>query len=140
MIPKLGVHAPIVVVGVLANGEMGVPNGPDEVAWYGDGTVPGLPGNALLGGHLDWGTRGAIFWRLRDLRQDDRIQIEGGDGNISTFAVTRSNVYAVDGAPVDDIFADRPEPTITLITCEGVFDRATRNYSHRRVVTASLVP
>lgn len=139
IIPKIGVNAPIVVVGVLENGEMDAPKGPDEIAWYGDGVIPGQPGNALFGGHLDWGTRGAVFWRLRELRPGDRIEVVASDGNVLTFAVTSTNLYRADDAPADEIFASSDEPTITVVTCEGTFNRATRNYSHRRVVSASLV-
>ena len=38
--------------------------------------------------------------------------------------------------PVDRLFARDGAPVLTLVTCGGEFDRATRNYRQNVVVTA----
>src|SRR5262249_35811922 len=55
LIPAIGVDAPIEPVGVLPGGALSVPekNRWTGVGWYKDGPVPGLPGSAIIDGHLD---------------------------------------------------------------------------------------
>ena len=40
---------------------MGVPKGFDTVGWFGEGTKPGAPGNAVMAGHVDSKTGPAVF-------------------------------------------------------------------------------
>jgi hypothetical protein len=63
-IPAIGVHAPIVAVGLQADGTMQVPD-PGQVGWYRLGPQPGAPGPAVLIGHVDDRTGPAVFYRLR---------------------------------------------------------------------------
>ncbi|GAJ99979.1 class F sortase [Geomicrobium sp. JCM 19055] len=61
-IPTLNIDAPIVEVGQLDNGQMGVPDNGDDVGWYEPGTKPGGIGNAVLAGHVDDRTGPAVFF------------------------------------------------------------------------------
>src|SRR3989304_367000 len=117
-IPKFGVDAPIVEVGLLDGGEMAAPKNGNEVVWYGGSPIPGNPGNALLAGHLDWSGRGAVFWRLRELRSGDRVVVDAPNGGQLEFTVTDSILYPAKDAPMDEIAASGPAPVITMITCE----------------------
>jgi len=40
-IPKINVDAPIISVGITSQGEMGVPKGPSDTAWFDLGPRPG---------------------------------------------------------------------------------------------------
>jgi len=141
IIPAIKVDAPIVEVGLESNGTMGSPRDPLAVGWYNRGPRPGEKGNALLSGHVDNRYIGAaVFYFLRELTPGDDIYVETAEGKRLHFVVTSSEVYPKDTEQVAAIFAPTADPTITAITCEGIFDRATGDYSHRRVVRARLVP
>ena len=50
-IPSIKVDAAIEYVGIAPDGNMDVPKGPDNVAWFEPGTRPGDVGSAVLAGH-----------------------------------------------------------------------------------------
>lgn len=109
------------------------------MGWYRYGPRPGEKGNALLTGHVDNRYIGAaVFWSLRELGPGDDIYVQTADGQRLHFVVVDSRIYEKD-ADARRVFALTQEPVITAITCEGIFDRTTRDYSHRRVVQARLV-
>jgi sortase (surface protein transpeptidase) len=140
-IPKIGVSAPIVGVGTRPNGEMEGPNSPTDVGWFLGGPLPGDPGNAVLTGHLDWHgppPRPAVFWRLKELAPGDEIQVRTSRGPLR-FTVESSDLYERASAPVDRILGFAMGKVITIVTCEGRFLPAQRDYTHRRVVRARLV-
>lgn len=137
-IPRIAVDAPVVPVGITPAGEIEPPPGPHLVGWYAGSPMPGAPGNSLLTGHLDWRTETAVFWRLRELEPGDLVEVETDGGNRLTFRVESTRAYPVQAAPVAQILGYAIGRVLTLITCEGTFDRQTRDYSHRRVVRARL--
>ncbi|MDZ5784054.1 class F sortase [Marinococcus luteus] len=52
-VPSIDVSAPLEPVGVLDNGQMGVPSSEKGVAWFEPGPEPGEKGNAVMAGHVD---------------------------------------------------------------------------------------
>ena len=60
-IPKIGVKAAIVAVGLKKNGAMQTPD-PGEIGWYRNGPKPGDPGPAVLVGHVDTAYREPSRW------------------------------------------------------------------------------
>ncbi len=137
-IPRLGVDAPIITLGVDRNGAMETPESPEVVAWYNFSALPGAVGNAVFSGHRDWRTGvTAVFWRLGELRAGDVILIVTPSAELR-YTVQTSELYENDQAPVAQIVGGTSFAAVTLITCEGLFDRASRNYSQRRVVRAEL--
>ncbi|MGQ9674931.1 MAG: class F sortase [Chloroflexota bacterium] len=135
-VPSLGIDAPVVPVGLTAEGEVQPPPSPDSVGWYNLSPVPGNPGNSILAGHVDWKDRAAVFWDLRKLKPGDIINMSSPDRLDVSFVVEWVERYKPEEAPIDRIFASLYEPALTVITCEGVFDPATRDYSLRLVVRA----
>lgn len=139
LIPKIGVNAPIESVGLDPDGAMGAPSNPFWTGWFDEGVLPGEPGNAVIDGHLDWATVGAaVFWNLRQLKSGDKVEVEMPAKRILTFAVAHSASYPYDNAPLNEIFGSATTPNLNLITCNGVFDRTTRNYNQRLVVFTHL--
>jgi LPXTG-site transpeptidase (sortase) family protein len=136
-IPKIGTHADIVTLGQDADGAMQAPTDPDTVGWYGLGTGIGTPGNALLDGHVDWGGRLRVFGLLKQLAPGDTIQITDSQGTVLTYSVTWTRLFDADSAPLDQIFEQTPDETVTLITCGGAFDQAAHMYVSRWVVRAA---
>lgn len=141
LIPRIEVDAPVVVKGVDADGVMQSPDGPWDVAWYDFSAGPGFGGNAVFSGHVNYRDVGpAVFWRLRELEPEDVVQVRLADGTLYTYRVTAKNTFEAAMAPVAEIVGPTPEEVITLITCVGTFDRATRQYDQRLVVRAALAP
>ena len=140
VIPRAKVNHRLVVKGLNQRREMEDPGGKDDVAWYNFSTKPGFGSNAVLSGHVDWytGDRG-VFWFLRDLKEGDEAEIQYSDGMVLKYRVTRIEVYGVNDAPVAEITGPTPSDTLTLITCDGVFQRSSQDYTQRRVVFAERV-
>jgi LPXTG-site transpeptidase (sortase) family protein len=141
VIPRIGVDAPVVVLGIDANGAMESPHGPWEVAWYDFSARPGFVGNAVFSGHVDYHDVGpAVFWNVRDLQTGDEVQVRLADGTLYRYQVTALESFETDAAPVADIVGPTPNEVITIITCSGIFDSSVRQYSHRLVARAERLP
>lgn len=138
-IPSADIDAAVVDLGVQPSGEMEAPPTPDVVGWYRMSSRPGQPGNSVMSGHVDWGRNTAVFWGLRSLQPGDPIVVRGTDGVSHTYAVDWNEAYPWRSAPMDHIIGPSAESLLTLITCDGAFDQASREYSERRVVRAHLV-
>src|SRR5438128_1115854 len=68
-IPAIGVDASVVSAGLKPDGTMDTPHDQYSVAWYKYGPRPGLPGNAVMAGHLDTKlTPTAVFYNLNKLK------------------------------------------------------------------------
>jgi LPXTG-site transpeptidase (sortase) family protein len=140
VVPKLNVNAPIVSMGIKADGTMESPRGPEEIAWYTFSSKPGQIGNVVMSGHLDYIDYGAaVFWRLRELRPGDEIQVVLDDGTVVKYAVESLTVYDEATAPVPQIVGRTPNEAITLITCAGSFDAANLLYNKRLVVRGARI-
>ena len=140
VVPKIGINAPIVVLGILPDGTMDSPKGPTEVAWYTFSSKPGQVGNVVLAGHLDYINYGAaVFYRLRDLRPGDELRVVLSDGTEVKYSVQTVAEYEEETAPIADIVGRTPNEAITLITCAGSFDRSSLHYNKRLVVRGARV-
>ncbi len=137
-IPRLGIDAPVIPVGVDAKGNMAVPARPEDVGWFAPGALPGQSGSAVFAGHLDTvlRTRG-VFWNLHLLQPGDEIQVETGSGQTLHFRVISSRTYPYDRAPLQEIFSASGARLVNLITCNGTWEGAT--YERRLVVSAAFV-
>ena len=151
-IPVLGVDA--AVGRRYVNAKMPNPTGPGDVVWYdfsewdGLGGVPGGGGNAVFSGHVDYNLqipwaeayyRGeGVFYALNLLSPGDVIEVEVG-GKIMQYTVKWTRQVAADGP--DNVWlpiltGDVTVDSITLITCGGEFDVATKTYRDRFIVRA----
>lgn len=137
-IPAIEVDAGFEYVGLAGDGAMDVPKDGTNVAWYRLGPRPGEPGNAVIAGHVDWGGKPAVFWRLSRLQAGDLVEITAADGRKYEYTVQWQRWYEAAQAPVEEVFGQSDASEITLITCGGTFDRQTRQYVSRLVVRATL--
>jgi LPXTG-site transpeptidase (sortase) family protein len=139
-VSAIGVDAPMLAMGVRANGVMEAPTDDSSVGWYNFSALPGEAGNALVSGHVDWIDHPAVFWGLRQLRPGDEIQITGQQRTV-VYVVQTSYAVPSNLSDVSQIVGSRSgPPTLTLITCEGTFIRSQRAYDQRLVVVAALRP
>ena len=134
IIPVIQVIAPVERVGVTADGAMDVPKEWNDVGWFEKGFRPGERGSAVIAGHLDSPTDRAVFWDLHQLKAGDKVLVKADDGSQRTFQVVGSEVYAFNQAPLDRIFGPSDAPMLNLVTCNGTFDRGSKNYDKRLVV------
>lgn len=141
VVPKINVNAKFVTLGIIAaTNTMDSPKNKDDVAYYDFSPRPSYGGNTVLSGHVDWFTgQTGVFWDLKKLELGDDIQIVLDDGKVFRYKVTETNLYDAADAPVDDIIGDTPVESVTLVTCEGVFNQAAAEYNKRRVVRAERV-
>jgi sortase (surface protein transpeptidase) len=127
-----------VALGVAGNGEMDVPSDADTVAWYEYGPSPGQEGSAVLAAHVDYNGRKGVFFDLSDLPADATLTVEFDGAPSRTFTVVKDASIAKEALPVDELFRRDGRPELTLITCGGEFDAATRSY--RKNIVVHTVP
>ena len=145
IIPAIQLDVPVTAKAVGPKGEMPSPDGPEQVIWYdfsrfpGLGGRPGAGGNTVLAGHVEYHDYGpAVFAHLQDLKMGDPITVQLKDGSVYTY-VTHSNRIVNADINFGYIVTATPEESLTLITCAGDFDPATKDYNERRIVWAVRV-
>ncbi|MGC3002920.1 class F sortase, partial [Streptomyces sp. G35A] len=135
-------QAPVVPRGLDGRGAPDPPpfDQPGVVGWYRDGVAPGAPGTALMVGHVDTGTRPAVFHRVSTLRPGERIRVARADGRVAEFTVEDVRVLARDRFDARQAYGPRRagRAELRLVTCGGSFDRATGGYTANVIVSAYL--
>ncbi len=137
-IPTLKIDAPVVPVGVEATGEMAIPQDIHTLGWYEYGPSPGASaGSIVVVGHVDSATQGlGTFFYLRTITAGTTITIITADGQQRQYQVVGLQAYPKTSIPLADLFSTAGAARLTLITCGGQFDEATRSYTDNIVVTA----
>jgi len=155
IVTKFGIDAPLSFRVVGEDGQLGNPDGSDDVAYYnfsawpGYGGGPGVGGNAVFAGHVDSGFAPcrygtvqppceAVLWDLNKLVVGDEITIRIA-GVSYRYGVT-SNEAVDETADWAPIFASTAQESITVVTCGGDFNPQTHNYDKRQVVVAARLP
>ncbi|MBB6448213.1 sortase (surface protein transpeptidase) [Geomicrobium halophilum] len=137
-IPAIDVKAEIEPVGILDNGQMGVPSEAEGVAWFEPGANPGEIGNAVMAGHVDSTTGPAIFFDLDELESGDEIIITDEDDRSFIFTVQNQESYPHENAPMENIFGTSETRNLNLITCTGTFNQEEGTHDERLVVYTEL--
>jgi sortase (surface protein transpeptidase) len=138
-IDKIGVSAPVIGLGLAADGSLDTPPGPDVVGWYDKSPSPGQLGPSVIDGHVDWINNIAIFWRLRELVPGDTFAVDRADGSTATFKVTAIQEFPQDNFPTQAVYGNINYAGIRLITCGGQFNTSTGHYDHNIVVFGTLI-
>ncbi|MEH1101723.1 class F sortase [Micromonospora sp. CPCC 205561] len=140
-IDPIDVRAPVHGVGIATDGSIAVPDAAraQEAAWYDRGPTPGQYGPSVIVGHVDTTTGPAVFHRLRDLRDGDRIEVARQDRSVAVFEVDSVERFDKDRLPVDEVYGDFSRPRLRLITCGGRWVGGQTGYADNVVVFASLV-
>jgi sortase (surface protein transpeptidase) len=136
-IPKIHVASRLTRLGRAADGTVEVP-GWQVAGWYELGPRPGDPGSAVILGHVDSKRGPAVFYRLRELRRGDRVDITRADGSTVRFVVQRTAAYDKQRFPTDEVYYPTLVPTLRLVTCGGQFDFTTGHYRSNIIVFATL--
>jgi sortase (surface protein transpeptidase) len=140
-IPKLGVDARILQVGVTETGALGTPDNIYDTAWYTSSAKPGQPGATLIDGHVSSWTAHGVFYGIKTLVAGNMIQIVRGDGAVFNYKVVKTQIYGANN--VDMQAAMTPivpgTPGLNLITCTGNVEPGTSLFNERVIVFAQQV-
>jgi hypothetical protein len=134
-IPAIGVDAALESLDVDQAGVLKSPVDYGKPGWYAGGIAPGEVGPAVIAGHVDSARGPAVFYRLRDLKPGDEIEVARGEQWVR-FRVVASERYPKNQFPTDRVYRPTPVPELRLITCGGTFDRSRRSYEDNIVVYA----
>jgi LPXTG-site transpeptidase (sortase) family protein len=138
VIPKIKVNSAIEYVGLTSKGAVGVPKGPSKTAWYNKSARPGNIGSAVLTGHYGpWiDGRKSVFDNLYKLSKGDKIYIKDDKGVTITFIVRELKSYDKNARVTEAFFLNDSKSHLNLITCGGIWNKLSRQYSKRLVVFA----
>ncbi|WP_336787689.1 class F sortase [Paenibacillus sp. MMO-177] len=138
-IPSVGIKAPVEPVGLLENGQLGVPASSDIAGLFIDGVLPGEKGNAIIAGHVDNYTGPAIFYPLKKLKPGDPVILSDSSGKYLVYSVDAVEAYPTAEAPLDKIFGDTNGKRLNMITCTGKYNRQKKEHEKRLVVYTHLL-
>ena len=149
LIPGLYIDAPVITETLGEDSIPQVPGRPDQVAWYDFSASPGHTSNAVFSGHVDWQTEDGIpipgvFYRLREMKMGDIIEVALEDGASLEYRVTGNVATPYSDPNVVRVMNATDRDVITVITCGGTWINNGRaanggNYSHRIIVRAERV-
>lgn len=132
-----GINAEIEYINIV-DGVMQNPTGPWVVSWYQETAELGQTGNIVFAGHVDyWDVGPAVFFNIRNLKENDKILVTGEDQKLYTYLVQWQQTVETAGLSTDEInelVGPTDDESITLITCGGEFDYSTGEYLSRTVV------
>ena len=138
-IPRLGVEASIIPLGLQEDGSIEIPEDPEQAGWWLGGPEPGETGPAVILGHVDSQEEGpAVFFDLRYMKAGDEIHIDRVDGSTVSYVVDFLESHDKDEFPTDAVYGPTEQPTLRLVTCGGDFDFGVRTYEENVIVFASL--
>jgi sortase (surface protein transpeptidase) len=139
-IPAIGVTSSLDRLGRAPDKTVQVPSRWEVAGWYAPGTRPGDPGSAVILGHVDSKSGPAVFYRLRELRRGDLVEVARADGSTVRFVVQRTEQYDKRRFPTDEVYYPTLTPALRLVTCGGEFDATAGHYRSNIIVFATLRP
>lgn len=135
--PNQEIDMEIEPVGQDEEGRMGTLDTHLKAAWYEPGPAPGDEGNALINGHIRWKKKLGYFSVLQDMQLYDPIVTLHSDGSLRVFYVVSVDIYPLDNVP-EHVMAFDDVRRVTLITCNGEFDRSIGTSVNRCIVIAMM--
>ncbi|GIF70005.1 hypothetical protein Ais01nite_80400 [Asanoa ishikariensis] len=138
-ISRIGVKAKIMNLGLNEDDTLQVPplDKAEMAGWYSLGASPGELGNAVVVGHVTTKENTAVFFRLGELKKDDKIMIKRKDGSRVNFTVDGVKAYPKKKFPTDLVYGPNERAGLRLVTCGGKFDAKAHNYLDNVVVFAT---
>lgn len=138
VLPRFGVHADVLAV-TSTNGELAVPENPQQVGWWVGSALPGsASGTTVVDGHIDSATEGVgALIHLSDLMPGDHVSIVGSTGKILDYDVVARRVYVKHAGLPASLFAPGGPARLLLISCGGPFDSARGSYEDNIAVFAT---
>ncbi|MFI0411789.1 class F sortase [Actinomadura sp. 3N508] len=141
-IPAIGVDAPVLSLGLNADGTVREPSlaQPWLTSWYNGGAAPGERGPAAFYGHVDTRASGpAVFYDLARLKPGAHVRVLREDGRTAIFQITSIEQVPKSRFPTQKVYGPTSEPTIRVMTCGGDFDPGTRHYKDNVIAYGVLI-
>ncbi|WSR66684.1 class F sortase [Streptomyces sp. NBC_01198] len=123
-IPSVGISAPLMKLGLQADGTVQVPP-PDKgmtAGWYTGNPVPGETGAAVIIGHNSTRFGKAVFHDLKDIAKGADITVTDTRGKSRHFTVTATESVSKQSFPTRKVYGPTGGRALRLITCDGAFD------------------
>jgi hypothetical protein len=138
-IPAIQVDAPVLPVGLDADGWVGAPppEDPNLGGWFTGSVTPGERGTSVVVGHVDNKQGPAVFYGLGALKKGNRVEVDRKDGRTAVFEIYGIEVFAKDNFPGDRVYGAKGGPELRVITCGGGFSKQ-HGYDGNVVVFARL--
>ncbi|MET8570991.1 class F sortase [Streptomyces sp. NPDC004783] len=139
-IPAIQVDAPIMPVGLDADGWVGAPppEDPNLAGWFTGAVAPGEKGTAVVVGHVDNQQGPAVFYGLGALKKGNKVEVSRQDGKTAVFEIYGVEVFEKDNFPGDRVYGSKGGPELRVITCGGGFSKQN-GYDGNVVAFARLV-
>jgi LPXTG-site transpeptidase (sortase) family protein len=137
VIPTIDLDTPVVLAPLVEHDGVSTWDVPKVVAGHAEGSAgAGESGNAILIGHVTSLTLGNVFEHLDGVVAGDLVLLYH-DQRPFTYRVTE--VRDVDRADTD-VLDPTEAPSVTLITCSGLWLPTVHDYNQRLIVRAELEP
>ncbi len=135
-ISSLGVKSRVVRMGVTPDGAVQAPSNIYDSGWYDGSAKPGQPGAAFIDGHVSGYTQPGVFKQIKNLKQNDVMKVEMGDGTQYSYKVVKVESYPADSVDMTKVLAPvtAGKQGLNIMTCGGSFDNSTHQYKERVVV------
>jgi sortase (surface protein transpeptidase) len=137
-IPAIGLSVPVGSLGLNEDGTVQVPTCTAQPGWFRLGPTPGQIGSSVILGHVDSYLGPGVFFQLRTLAAGDQVDVGLADGVTTEFTVNSVAQYSKSSFPAQRVYGSHGSSALQLVTCGGVFDRATGSYLSNVVVYTSL--
>ncbi|MEU6372691.1 class F sortase [Streptomyces sp. NPDC046909] len=139
-IPAIQVDAPVLPVGLDADGWVGAPppEDPNLAGWFTGAVSPGEKGTAVVVGHVDNKLGPAVFYGLGALKKGNRVEVRRNDGKTAVFEIYGIEVFEKNNFPGDRVYGSKGTPELRVITCGGGFSKQS-GYAGNVVAFARLV-
>lgn len=138
-IPAIDLAVPLSRLGLNPDRTVEVPTDFAAAGWFRLGPPPGQPGSAVILGHVDSYRGPAVFFRLRELRPGDEVEVGLADGSVARFAVRAVETYLKRDFPAERVYGSHGGRELQLVTCGGAFDSRSRSYLSNVVAYTTLV-
>jgi Sortase domain len=140
VIPKIGVDARVIRLGLNEDGSLQVPQEWDLAGGWTGGTRPGQIGPAVIAGHVDSVNGPAVFYDVKNLVRRDNVSVVHPDGGVSKFVVTNKIQVPKVEFPTAMVYGPIDHAGLRLITCGGEFNTATGTTSTTSLSSPSSLP
>lgn len=141
ILPSIDTEGYIQKVGIDQNQQIAVPSNIHIAGWFTNTVRPGQNGLSIIDGHVDGRSSDAgIFKKLKDLQADQEFTIQMGNDQSLKYKVLSVKSIKTEEAG-SQLFSQNPDvmSQLNLITCGGKFDRDSRQYEERVIVSSQLI-
>lgn len=108
--------------------------------WCVDSVRPVESGVSLIDGHVSGRYSEAVFTGLQNIEADDLIRVQFGDKSWKEFKIVdKQSIAAKEAGGVMLKQLEDVDKQLTLITCEGKFDRTSQSYEDRVIIRSKLI-